>query len=91
VTAGKRDQTGARAALSAAKAADPNSFSTDLSLVQLNILQKQGRRRRQASEYCCQRSQKQRGFSTAHNLDTTAGDHRAAIAEYRKAVDIDSQ
>jgi tetratricopeptide (TPR) repeat protein len=85
------DPEGARAALTAAKEANPNSFSSDLALVQLDISQN---RFDDAMAKLQMVVAKDPRNSTAQlwmgNLAETKGDHKAATAAYRKSVEINS-
>jgi tetratricopeptide (TPR) repeat protein len=82
------DLPAARVALSAAKAAAPNSFGVDLSLVQLDISES---KLDDAAAKLHTVVSKDPKNSTAYlwlgNLAETKGDHSAAKEQYRKAVE----
>jgi len=83
------DRAEARAAFTAAKAADPNVTAIDLFLVQLDISERKlddaaSRLRMVVSSD----PRNSLAYLWLGNLEESKGDHRAATANYRKAVDL---
>ena len=82
------DLPAARVALSAAKAAAPNSFGVDLSLVQLDISEnKTGDAVAKLNTIVSKDPRNSVAYLWLGNLAETKGDHGAAMEQYRKAVE----
>lgn len=81
------DRAGARAALLAAKAADPGRVSTDMALIQLDAAEgKVDDAKAKLSSVLAGKGDKATATLWMGNLDEMKGDHNSAIVNFRKAV-----
>jgi len=88
---GNGDKAGARAAFTAAKAADPNFAKADLSLVQVDVLDgKLSDARKRLEGIISTNSNQTTARLWLGNIAEMSGDHKTAIEQFRKVVEANS-
>lgn len=84
------DQVHARQAFAAAKSADPNYVAADLSLAQLDLTQaKWEDARKQLDTILSAKKENPQAWLWLGMLEETNGNHKAALAAFRKVIEID--
>ena len=85
------DRAQAKQAFSAARAADPNYVAADLSLAQLDLTQaKWDDARKQLDTILAGKKENPRAWLWLGMLEESTGNHTAAIADFRKVLEVDS-